>query len=230
MIPPLFMKFLAQTPIPVSDKVPELITSGLISKCFNCSLQIAESWVDPFIETANRLDLEPYMRLAAFLAQTSYESNDFHELEENLNYHADRLLVVFPKRFANLTEASAYEHQPQKIANRVYANLLGNGNEASGDGWRYRGQGLINLTGKSNYDFFGKMIGVDLVKNPDILQQPKYACLVSGAFWNHNQLNHYADLGDFDRITKIINGGRQLGATERSIRYHKALELLTLKA
>lgn len=169
-------------------------------------------------------------RLRAFLAQIGVESGQLRAVEENLNYSAQGLLKTFPKYF-NATTATAYARQPQKIANRVYANRLGNGNEASGDGWKYRGRGLIQITGRSNYllldnGAISMTIGTDLIDEPDLLaKEPEYAAASAAWWWRNAGLNELADkLGSsneteiFKQITKRINGGYN-GLVERQQLY-----------
>lgn len=153
-----------------------------------------------------KADLSTTMRQAFFFAQTAHESAVFTVMEENLNYSATGLLKVFPKYF-NSSNVYSFERDPQAIANRVYANRMGNGDENSGDGWRYRGRGYIQLTGKNNYMAFAKSVNKSM---EDILE---YAGTVDGAaasaawFWNQNKLNRFADASDFTGLTKAINGG-----------------------
>ncbi len=164
-------------------------------------------------------------RLTHFLAQLAHESQHFRRTSENLNYSAEGLWRVFRKYFDSLEHAQTYERQPERIANRVYADRIGNGDEASGDGWRYRGRGFIQLTGKDNYRAIGDRIGVDLVNNPDMVAEDhRVALLVSADYWDSRGLNKFADRDDLDTITKRINGGfngledrRRLLARARSI-------------
>lgn len=150
------------------------------------------------------------LRLAHFLAQCDHESGGFKATTENLNYSADRLLVVFPKYFKNINEANAYARNPKKIASRVYANRYGNSDEASQDGYLYRGRTFVQLTFKANYEAFGKAVGEDFVKNPDLVNE-KYALVCAGWFWNNAKINPIADKGtDINTITAVrkkINGG-----------------------
>ncbi len=164
------------------------------------------------------------LRQAAFLSQLGHESGGFMYTEENLNYSASRLLEVFPKYFTK-NETPHFHRNPEKIANRVYANRMGNGNEASGDGWKYRGRGLIQLTGRNNYQRFSDFIGVDAVNNPDYIKTPD-GCFISAIwFWDVNGCNRYADAGDITGLTKVINGGIN-GLSHRLELYNKFLPLL----
>jgi putative chitinase len=145
-------------------------------------------------------------RQAAFVPQVAHESAGFTRLVENLNYSATGLMSVWPKRF-NLTTAMACARNPEKIANQVYASRMGNGNVASGDGWRYRGRGLIQITGRANYEGCGEGLGLDLIAHPELLECPEHAARSAGWYWQANGLNALADAGDFDGITRRINGG-----------------------
>lgn len=148
------------------------------------------------------------MRIAQFLAQIAHESGCLRYTAENLNYSAQALMQVFGKYFPTEALANAYARQPEKIANRVYASRMGNGNEASGDGWRYRGRGFIQLTGKSNYASMSQDEGVDFVSNPDLCaQDPQWIVGAAGWFWTKNNLNALADQDNIKAITKKINGG-----------------------
>jgi putative chitinase len=163
-------------------------------------------------------------RIGAFIAQTAHESMGLTVFVENLNYSAQGLLKVFPKYFTG-SQAADYARQPQKIANRVYANRLGNGNEASGDGWKYRGKGAIQLTGKDNYRRCGQAFGLDLVANPELLLLPENVFKSAAWFWRENNLNAYADVQDFTKLTKRINGGT-VGLQDRLAYYQRARKVL----
>lgn len=166
-------------------------------------------------------------RLAHFLAQCHHESGNFKHIEENLNYSESALLRVFPKYF-NIDTAKSYARNPKLIANKVYANRLGNGQEDSGDGWKYRGRGFIQLTGKNNYAYFDKVCDDDIINNPDLVAT-KYALKSSAWFWHSNNLNELADRGmDIETsklITKRINGGFN-GLAERTMLIDKYYNIL----
>ncbi|MBB1487702.1 glycoside hydrolase family 19 protein [Oceanospirillum sediminis] len=148
------------------------------------------------------------LRVAHFLAQLAHESGSLRYVSENLNYSAKALRAVFGKYFPTDQEAEAFARQPEKIANRVYADRMGNGDEASGDGWSYRGRGLIQLTGKDNYQRFSQAVGQDAVASPDLLaENPDLAVATAGWYWNSRSLNEYADQDDIKQITRRINGG-----------------------
>ena len=175
----------------------------------------AARWIGPLNESMGRFDISTYDRQAAFLAQVAHESGECRRLEENLNYSAPGLQRTWPKRFPTTVIATTYARQPERIANRVYANRLGNGDEASGDGWRFRGRGLLQTTGRSNHRDTGTAIGLPLEQQPELLEQPVPAALAAGYFWHSRGCNALADSrpgddddADFVRITKLINGGK----------------------
>jgi len=145
------------------------------------------------------------LRLAHFLGQIEHESN-FKPISENLNYSSEGLLKTFPKYFTSLM-AIQYKRQPERIANRVYANRMGNGNEQSGEGWKYRGRGFIQITGKENYFRLSNDTDIDCLKNPDLLLQEENAMVSAVWFWKSKGLNKFADADDIISITKRINGG-----------------------
>ncbi len=154
-----------------------------------------------------KFGIDTPLRKAHFMAQMAHESGALQYSQENLNYSAQGLRSVFGKYFPTLDLANKYTRKPEKIANRVYASRMGNGNEASGDGWKYRGRGLIQLTGKENYLKFSQENGIDCVKNPDLLLQPEWALTSACWFWKKKNLNDFADKDDIIMVTKRINGG-----------------------
>jgi putative chitinase len=165
--------------------------------------------------------------VAAFIAQSAHESGNFTALHENLNYRAETLCKVFPKYFHDAGIAQQYASQPNKqelIANRVYANRMGNGDEASGDGFRYCGRGLIQLTGKQNYQAFADSIEIPVEQVPEFLQTFEGAIQSACWFWESNNLNQYADTGDILTMTKRINGGT-IGLEDRTKHYNHALQV-----
>ena len=185
----------------------------------------AAKWYTPLIDMFARYNINNTQRQASFIGQCQHESGNFKTLEENLHYKAESLMKVWPSRFTDKIVADAYANNPEKIANKVYGGRMGNGNEESGDGWKYHGRGLIQLTGKENYDRCGKAIGVDLVNQPQLLVEPNYACLSAGWFWNKLGLNDLADAADYTQMTKRINGGT-LGLDDRIAKITKAKEVL----
>lgn len=164
-------------------------------------------------------------RVAAFVAQCAHESGGFKFLTENLNYKAASLRKVFPKYFPTDELAAAYEKQPERIANRIYANRMGNSDEASGDGWRYRGRGLIQLTGHDNYAFFAGSLGIPVEEAAEYLQTFEGAVQSACFFWEQNNLNQWADKRDILTLTKRINGGT-IGLEDRKKHYEHALHVL----
>lgn len=180
------------------------------------------------IEVLPEYGIDTPLRQAHFIAQIAHESGSFKYRAENLNYSAKALRAVFGKYFTDEQQAIDYARQPEKIANRVYANRLGNGDEQSGEGWKYRGRGLILITGKSNYETCGKAIELDLVDNPDqVADSAGVAVAAACWFWNSRYLNKYADKDDIKAITKRINGGLH-GLEERQSYLDRAKEILIL--
>ena len=184
-------------------------------------------YLDHWTEALNKIlpdyDINTPQRVAAFLAQTAHESGGYTALHENLNYKAESLCKVWPRYF-NAGNASQYAHNPEMIANRAYANRMGNGDEASGDGWRYCGRGLLQLTGKSNYQAFADSVGIAVEEAPAFLQTFEGAIQSACWFWESNNLNQYADSGDILTMTKRINGGT-LGLEDRTKHYEHALHI-----
>jgi putative chitinase len=189
------------------------------------ALGIDEKWLEPLNATFAKYDINTPLRQAAFIGQCAHESNNFKTLEENLNYKPESLMKVWPSRFPDLPTAMKYAHNQEAIANKVYGGRMGNGVEETGDGWKYHGRGLIQLTGKENYDNCGKGISVDLINQPGLLAQPNYAAMSAGWFWNKKGLNALADAKDYDTMTKRINGGL-IGLDDRKAKIAKALSIL----
>jgi putative chitinase len=183
------------------------------------------AFCDEINEAAVEFEIDSPRRLAAFLAQCAHESGLFAHVRENLNYSAQGLRGIWPKRFPTLAAAQPYHRNPQKIANKVYADRMGNGPEASGDGWSYRGRGLIQLTGKSNYIACSAGLEYDVVADPDYLETTEGAARSAAWYWYSRNLNKWADLGDIKTMTKLINGG-YIGLEEREHFYHSALSVL----
>ena len=190
-------------------------------------LHIDPKWVDPLNETFQRFEILTPRQQAAFIGQCGHECGNFRMLEENLNYRAETLMKIWPKRFPTLEFAKQFERNPKKIANTVYANRMGNRDEASGDGFRFRGRGCIQLTGSANYYHASKALGVDFIMEPDLVATPQYAALTAGFFWNTQKLNPIAERGDNLALTKKINGGT-IGLSDRILHTNQALALLTL--
>jgi putative chitinase len=191
----------------------------------------ANPYVDHWCEALNKIlpdyEIDTPQRVSAFLAQCAHESGGFTALKENLNYRAVTLRKIFPKYFPTDALAEDYANRPNKqeaIANRVYASRMGNGDEASGDGFRYCGRGLIQLTGKSNYTRFADSIDTPVEEIPEFLQTFEGAIQSACWFWETNNLNQYADTNDILTMTKRINGGT-IGLEDRMKHYAHALEV-----
>lgn len=183
-----------------------------------------KGWVDAMEEVCPKYKIDTPKRIASFIAQCGHESGGWRVFSENLNYSAKGLDAVFGKYFARGgRDATQYARQPEKIANVVYANRMSNGDSNSGDGWRFRGRGPIQLTGKANYEAFAKDMDVDVVRNPDMVSDDKKVALLSAIwFWNKNNLNQYADADDIKTMTKRINGG-YIGLEDRIHHWKVAL-------
>lgn len=190
--------------------------------------QYLNEWYNALTKLLPEYEINTPQRVAAFIAQCAHESASFTTLKENLNYRWESLRKVFPKYFPNDDIAKRYASLPNKqeaIANRVYANRMGNGPEESGDGYRYCGRGLIQLTGKENYSFFAASIGISVEEASDYLQTFEGAVQSACWFWETNNLNQYADVGDILTMTKRINGGT-IGLEDRQRHYQHALQVL----
>ena len=184
-----------------------------------------DNWYEAICEICPEYEINTPARLAAWLAQCAHESGGFKFLKENLNYKAVSLRRVFPKYFPDDATAAAYANKPQMIANRVYANRMGNGDEASGDGWKFCGRGLIQLTGKNNYTFFAGSLDIPIDEASEYLETFEGAVQSACFFWEQNKLNQYADSGDILTMTKRINGGT-IGLEDRVKHYNHALHVL----
>lgn len=181
--------------------------------------------MDLVVHAINDAFPDSILQQAAFIAQTAHESGGYTKRVESLNYSSDRLSVIFPKYFPDPVIARNYHRQPEKIANIVYANRMGNGPAESGDGWRYRGRGYIQLTGRDNYAKCGTSINQNLLLTPEYIEAPKGAIQSAIWFWNSKNLNQYADKGDMLTLTKKINGGTH-GLDDRMAYYNRAIEVL----
>jgi putative chitinase len=195
-----------------------------------------DKWLDAVVQTCQEFEIDTLERIAAFIAQTAHESGGYTMLTENLNYKAATLAACWPNRFAVLgadkkpikengklvptAVANSIAGKPELIANLVYSARMGNGPAESGEGWKYRGRGLKQLTGKDNYNRCGQALGVDFVANPDLLLEPLYAARSAGWFWKTNNLSKFADVEDLEGMTKKINGGL-IGIADRKARYQK---------
>ena len=163
--------------------------------------------------------------MAHFIAQCAHESGNFVFIKENLNYRAASLMTTFKRYFPTMELAQQYEKRPEKIANRVYANRMGNGDEASGDGWRYCGRGLIQLTGRDNYTFFAGSLGISVEEASEYLGTFEGAAQSACWYWEQNNLNKFADANDVRGLTRAINGG-YIGLEDRQKHTEHALHVL----
>lgn len=182
-------------------------------------------WYNALSKCLPDYDINTPQRVAAFIAQCSHESGGFKFLKENLNYRAESLMRVWPRYFPNIDIARQYANKQEMIANRAYANRMGNGDEASGDGWKFCGRGLIQLTGKNNYQAFAESIETPIEEIPEYLATFEGAVQSACWFWENNNLNQWADKSDILTLTKKINGGT-LGLADREKHYEHALHVL----
>lgn len=186
-------------------------------------MHIDPAWLESLEETFHRFEINTPARQAAFIGQCAHESGNFKTLQESLNYSAEALCRVWPSRFPNLEAAQPYHRNPEKIANKVYSGRMGNTED--GDGWRYRGRGLIQLTGRDNYMLASDALRVDFVSDPDLVLTRKYAALTAGWYWNKRNLNKEADAKDYVSMTKKINGG-VIGLDDRIAHITTAMKVL----
>jgi putative chitinase len=219
----------------MTPKVEHIVAAGV-------KQATAQKWVDAVAAACQEFNINTPQRIAGFLSQCAHESGGFERLQENLNYSADGMAGIWPKRFAVLGPdgkpvkkdgknqpnkfALALHRKPEMIANVVYSNRMGNGPTESGEGWKYRGRGLKQLTGKDNHRACSAGLGVDLVENPDFLLEPVYAARSAAWFWATNRCNNFADAGDIEGLTKKINGGL-IGIEDRKKRYASAVRSLS---
>ncbi len=186
-----------------------------------------DSWAIALTSTMKTYQIDSRLRACAFIAQCCEESTELNVLEENLNYSSASLMRTWPKRFPTTFSTIQYMHNPMALANFIYANKNGNGNEASGDGWKYRGRGLFEVTGRGNYAMEAGWLQLPLLDHPELLTQPMVAADSAGAYWKSRGLNSMADQlfggdGPIVEITRVINGG-SLGIDQRRVYYHRAL-------
>lgn len=197
----------------------------LVNREMLCTIttpELADKWSVALDETCQEFAIDNPFRIAGFLSQTAHESAGFKFVSENLNYSAASLMRVWATRFQTVEIAQRYAMQPERIANRAYADRMGNGDEASGDGWKFRGRGLIQLTGKNNYVAYSLACDNEALQKPDIVAEPKYAAESAGWFWSVNKLNTLADKQDVVGMTKRINGGTH-GLDDRQMKYSKIM-------
>jgi putative chitinase len=185
----------------------------------------ARIFAGPLDAACERFDITTRERIAAFLAQGMHESANFTRLEEGLFYTTpERIRAMFPSTVKSLEEARALVRNPKALANRVYANRNGNGPEATGDGWLYRGRGIFQTTGKANYRQAAQITGQPLLARPDLLLIPEHAAMSAAGYWNENNCNRLADANEFDRITKAVNGPAMAGREDRRKHFEEAME------
>jgi putative chitinase len=207
-----------------------------------CTEKVAEVWLPYFNTIPKNFGIDTPLRMAAFLAQVGHESGGLSLLEENLNYSAEGLANVWPKRYAQTDQKGLYvknkvgrylpsilavkiARKPVLIASNTYANRMGNGSVESQEGWKYRGRGILQITGKSNYAELTLNTGIDFISNPDLLKEPAYALISACFFWKSNNLNRFADKKDILSLSKAINGGI-IGLEHRKALYAKACKTL----
>jgi putative chitinase len=202
-----------------------MITLEQLNEAFpDATEEDVAKYYNGFIQVFEDYEINTPKRQAAFIAQVAHESGQLRHVVENLNYSAQGLMKIFKKYFTTQT-AAQYARQPEKIANRVYGNRMGNGPESSGEGWMFRGRGLIQLTGKSNYSEFAEDMEMSLEEAIAYLETPEGAVESAAWFWNKRNLNSLADRGDIVTMTKRINGGTN-GLQERIELYEHALSIL----
>jgi putative chitinase len=198
-----------------------LVTTQML--CTITTPELADKWADALNETCERFAIDSPFRIAGFLSNTAHESGGFKYVKENLNYSVASLMRVWPQRFPTVEIAQRYAMQPEKIANRAYADRMGNGDEASQDGSKFIGRGLIQLTGKNNYVAYSLACDNEVLQKPEIVEQPKYAAESAGWFWDVNRLNTLADAQDIAGMCKRINGGYN-GLDDRQIKYAQVMD------
>ncbi|NRB39366.1 MAG: LysM peptidoglycan-binding domain-containing protein [Pseudomonadales bacterium] len=189
-----------------------------------------ETYLEGLNQTLKKYEINTPIRRAHFIAQVAHESGEFKYTAENLNYSASALQAVFGKYFPSADEAESYARQPERIANKVYANRMGNGDEASGDGWKYRGRGFIQLTGNDNYSAYNNDVDEkdDVIGNPELIENnPAMIVGTAGWYWNSRNINKAADADDVLKVTKLINGSTN-GLEDRTKYLNKAKEVLNL--
>ena len=184
-----------------------------------------DHWHAALDQLLDDYEINTPLRVAHFVAQCAHESGNFVFIKENLNYKAASLMTVFKKYFPTADLAQQYANKPERIANRVYANRMGNGDEASGDGWRFCGRGLIQLTGKDNYTFFAGSLNISVEEAAEYLATFEGAAQSACFFWEQNNLNRFADANDVKGLTRAINGG-YIGLSDREKHTEHALHIL----
>jgi putative chitinase len=205
-----------------------VLTAEMLIECLPfAKKESIQKFLDPLNKTLEKFAINTPKRAAAFIAQLGHESDNLNRTVENLNYSEKRLLEIFPKYFDEKS-AVAYAKKPERIANKVYSSRYGNRDEASGDGWKYKGRGPIQITFHDNYEDCGKTLGLDLVKHPELLEVPLNGMLAAGWYWSMRGLNALADRDDFKGITKKINGGSH-GYPSRLVIWARSRKALNVK-
>ena len=185
--------------------------------------ELADKWAEALNATCEEFAIDTPFRIAGFISNTAHESGGFKFVRENLNYSVASLMRVWPSRFPTVEIAQRYAREPEKIANRAYADRMGNGDEASGDGAKFLGRGLIQLTGKNNYVAYSLACENEALPYPEIVEQPKYAAESAGWFWDVNRLNSLADAQNIGGMRKRINGGYN-GLDDVQMKYAKLID------
>jgi putative chitinase len=204
------------------------ISADLLVRVTGCTRALANTWCRPLHEACRHYQIDTPARVAAFLAQIGHESMGLARTTENLNYSADALVATWPSRYT-VRLAAQHARRPADIANHVYGGRLGNKDE--GDGWKYRGRGLMQITGRGNYEAMRDLLreqGVrcpDFEADPDAVSEPRWAAMTAAAYWDSRALNDLADAGNFSGITRRINGGTN-GQADRIARYERAKRAL----
>ena len=198
-----------------------LITEALLRTV--TTPELAAKWYTALNETCKEFGIDTPFRIAGFISNTAHESAGFKFVKENLNYSAASLMRVWLSRFPTVQIAQQYAMNPEKIANRAYADRMGNGDEKSGDGWKYIGRGLIQLTGKNNYVAYSLACDNEALQHPEIVEQPKYAAESAGWFWNVNKLNTLADAQDGVGMRKRVNRGFN-GRDDVQMKYSQVMD------
>lgn len=212
----------------LNNGIPYELTAVDLQKCMPAADPKNVVLFAPKLQSAMaEYEIDTTRRAAAFLAQIAHETEELTHLVENLNYTAKRLLQIFPKYF-NVDTADQYARQPEKIANRVYANRMGNGPEESGDGWKYRGRGCFMYTGLENYELASRELKYDFVKNPDDLTKPGPASFSAALYWHNRRLNRKADIDAMTSISKAINGGT-IGLEDRLQHWARCAKVLKVE-
>jgi putative chitinase len=189
------------------------------------ALDINTKWLQPLNDTFAKYGISTPKQQAAFIGQCQHESNNFKTLEENLHYSANGLMAVWPSRFPSADVAQSFANNPEKIANKVYGSRADLGNTEDGDGWKFHGRGVIQLTGRNLYKTCGDALGQPLTEHPELLLEPQWACMSAGWFWNKKNLNPLADDEQWETMTRRINGGLN-GLDNRINRIHTAMDIL----